>query len=181
MQTLTGAALHSVPVGRPLWNEQLAFRDDLRTHPDVALEYAALQRRLPKPTDLIGRRIRPRKHHLCGACSGKHCGSDSPSLTAPVRPIPTTAATASPPTFITAARSRRRMAGGWAPAGDAASKRQDAKAAEQHATRQCGSCFLLDWRVQREAYPRWRGWLDLRGSFREAGTARSLRRPRQTV
>jgi GrpB-like predicted nucleotidyltransferase (UPF0157 family) len=38
--------LHLVPVGSPLWNEQLAFRDYLRSHADVALEYAALKRRL---------------------------------------------------------------------------------------------------------------------------------------
>jgi GrpB-like predicted nucleotidyltransferase (UPF0157 family) len=38
--------LHLVPLGSPLWIEQLAFRDYLRTHPDVAIEYAALKRRL---------------------------------------------------------------------------------------------------------------------------------------
>jgi GrpB-like predicted nucleotidyltransferase (UPF0157 family) len=38
--------LHLVPLGSPLWIEQLAFRDFLRTHPDVALEYATLKRRL---------------------------------------------------------------------------------------------------------------------------------------
>jgi GrpB-like predicted nucleotidyltransferase (UPF0157 family) len=38
--------LHLVPLGSPLWIEQLAFRDYLRTHVDVALEYAALKRRL---------------------------------------------------------------------------------------------------------------------------------------
>ena len=38
--------LHLVPLGSRLWIEQLAFRDYLRTHPDVALEYAALKRRL---------------------------------------------------------------------------------------------------------------------------------------
>jgi len=38
--------LHLVPLGSPLWIEQLAFRDYLRTHPDTALEYAALKRRL---------------------------------------------------------------------------------------------------------------------------------------
>jgi GrpB-like predicted nucleotidyltransferase (UPF0157 family) len=38
--------LHVVPQGSPLWIEQLAFRDYLRTHPDVAPEYAALKRRL---------------------------------------------------------------------------------------------------------------------------------------
>jgi len=38
--------LHLVPLGSPLWIEQLAFRDYLRTHHDVALEYAALKRRL---------------------------------------------------------------------------------------------------------------------------------------
>jgi GrpB-like predicted nucleotidyltransferase (UPF0157 family) len=38
--------LHLVPLGSPLWIEQLAFRDYLRTHPDVAMEYAALKRRL---------------------------------------------------------------------------------------------------------------------------------------
>jgi len=38
--------LHLVPLGSPLWMEQLAFRDYLRTHPDTALEYAALKRRL---------------------------------------------------------------------------------------------------------------------------------------
>ena len=38
--------LHLVPLGSPLWVEQLAFRDYLRTHRDVALEYEALKRRL---------------------------------------------------------------------------------------------------------------------------------------
>jgi GrpB-like predicted nucleotidyltransferase (UPF0157 family) len=38
--------LHLVPLGSPLWIEQLAFRDFLRTHADVALEYATLKRRL---------------------------------------------------------------------------------------------------------------------------------------
>jgi GrpB-like predicted nucleotidyltransferase (UPF0157 family) len=38
--------LHLVPLGSPLWIEQLAFRDYLRTHPDVAMEYAALKRQL---------------------------------------------------------------------------------------------------------------------------------------
>ena len=38
--------LHLVPVGSSLWSEQLAFRDYLRAHPDVALEYAALKGRL---------------------------------------------------------------------------------------------------------------------------------------
>ena len=41
--------LHLVPLGSPLWIEQLAFRDYLRTHADVALEYAALKRRLADP------------------------------------------------------------------------------------------------------------------------------------
>jgi GrpB-like predicted nucleotidyltransferase (UPF0157 family) len=38
--------LHLVPLGSRLWTEQLAFRDYLRTHADVAMEYAALKRRL---------------------------------------------------------------------------------------------------------------------------------------
>jgi GrpB-like predicted nucleotidyltransferase (UPF0157 family) len=38
--------LHLVPLGSPLWIEQLAFRDYLRSHADVALEYAVLKRRL---------------------------------------------------------------------------------------------------------------------------------------
>jgi len=38
--------LHLVPVDTVLWNEQLAFRDYLRAHDDVAIEYAALKRRL---------------------------------------------------------------------------------------------------------------------------------------
>jgi len=38
--------LHLVPLGSPLWIEQLTFRDYLRAHPDLALEYAALKRRL---------------------------------------------------------------------------------------------------------------------------------------
>ena len=49
VQTLTGSA-HAPPacgaVESPLWNEQLAFRNYLRTHPDVPLEYPALKRRL---------------------------------------------------------------------------------------------------------------------------------------
>ena len=38
--------LHLVPLGSPLWLEQLTFRDHLRTHSDMAQEYAALKRRL---------------------------------------------------------------------------------------------------------------------------------------
>jgi GrpB-like predicted nucleotidyltransferase (UPF0157 family) len=38
--------LHLVPLGSPLWINQLAFRDYLRAHSDVAMEYAALKRRL---------------------------------------------------------------------------------------------------------------------------------------
>jgi GrpB-like predicted nucleotidyltransferase (UPF0157 family) len=38
--------LHLVPFGGVLWAERLAFRDHLRTHPDMALEYAALKRGL---------------------------------------------------------------------------------------------------------------------------------------
>jgi GrpB-like predicted nucleotidyltransferase (UPF0157 family) len=38
--------LHLVPLGSPLWNERLAFRDYLRAHPDMAQEYAELKRRL---------------------------------------------------------------------------------------------------------------------------------------
>ena len=38
--------LHLVPLGSRLWTEQLAFRDYLRAHADVADEYAALKRRL---------------------------------------------------------------------------------------------------------------------------------------
>jgi GrpB-like predicted nucleotidyltransferase (UPF0157 family) len=38
--------LHLVPLGSPLWIEQLAFRDYLRTHADVAREYASLKRTL---------------------------------------------------------------------------------------------------------------------------------------
>jgi GrpB-like predicted nucleotidyltransferase (UPF0157 family) len=38
--------LHLVPLGSPLWTERLAFRDYLRTHRDVAKEYAALKYRL---------------------------------------------------------------------------------------------------------------------------------------
>ena len=38
--------LHLVPFGSRLWIERLAFRDYLRTHPDAALAYAELKRRL---------------------------------------------------------------------------------------------------------------------------------------
>ena len=38
--------LHLIPFGSPLWAERLAFRDHLRTHPDVAREYERLKREL---------------------------------------------------------------------------------------------------------------------------------------
>ena len=38
--------LHLVPIDSQLWIEQLAFRDYLRGHSDVAREYAGLKRRL---------------------------------------------------------------------------------------------------------------------------------------
>lgn len=38
--------LHMVPIGSPLWNERLAFRDALRGNPMLAGEYAALKTRL---------------------------------------------------------------------------------------------------------------------------------------
>ncbi len=38
--------LHLVPFGSGLWRERLAFRDYLRSHGDVAAEYAALKQRL---------------------------------------------------------------------------------------------------------------------------------------
>jgi GrpB-like predicted nucleotidyltransferase (UPF0157 family) len=38
--------LHLVPVGSPLWTEQLAFRDFLRVEPAAAAEYARLKQRL---------------------------------------------------------------------------------------------------------------------------------------
>ena len=38
--------LHLVPVDSLLWIEQLAFRDYLRNHLDVAREYATLKQRL---------------------------------------------------------------------------------------------------------------------------------------
>jgi len=38
--------LHLVPFQNRLWIERLAFRDYLRTHPDVALQYANLKHRL---------------------------------------------------------------------------------------------------------------------------------------
>ena len=44
--------LHLVPFGSRLWIEQVAFRDYLRTHPDVALDYAAMKRRLADPHGL---------------------------------------------------------------------------------------------------------------------------------
>jgi GrpB-like predicted nucleotidyltransferase (UPF0157 family) len=40
--------LHLVPLGSPLWVDQLAFRDFLRAHPDTVREYAALKYRLAK-------------------------------------------------------------------------------------------------------------------------------------
>ncbi len=36
--------LHMVPVGSPQWQRPIAFRDYLRVHRDVALEYEALKR-----------------------------------------------------------------------------------------------------------------------------------------
>ncbi len=38
--------LHLVPIGSPQWIRPIAFREYLRTHPDVAAEYEALKRRL---------------------------------------------------------------------------------------------------------------------------------------
>ena len=38
--------LHLVPANSPRFNDELAFRDYLRTHQEVAKEYAALKRRL---------------------------------------------------------------------------------------------------------------------------------------
>ena len=38
--------LHLVPVGSPLWDERLRFRDALRNRPELAAEYAALKREL---------------------------------------------------------------------------------------------------------------------------------------
>jgi GrpB-like predicted nucleotidyltransferase (UPF0157 family) len=38
--------LHLIPTGSPQWLRPIAFRDYLRAHPDVALEYEALKRRL---------------------------------------------------------------------------------------------------------------------------------------
>jgi GrpB-like predicted nucleotidyltransferase (UPF0157 family) len=40
--------LHLVPFGSRLWIERLAFRDYLRTHRQVATEYAQLKKRLAK-------------------------------------------------------------------------------------------------------------------------------------
>jgi GrpB-like predicted nucleotidyltransferase (UPF0157 family) len=40
--------LHLVPTSSRRYSEELAFRDVLRTHPDVAREYAALKRRLAR-------------------------------------------------------------------------------------------------------------------------------------
>jgi hypothetical protein len=66
--------LHLVPLGSPLWIEQLAFRDYLRTHPEVALEYAALKRRLPKSTDLTETPIRPPRALLSKGNRGSLAG-----------------------------------------------------------------------------------------------------------
>ena len=38
--------LHLIPVGTPQWLRPIAFRDYLRVHSDVAVEYEALKRRL---------------------------------------------------------------------------------------------------------------------------------------
>jgi GrpB-like predicted nucleotidyltransferase (UPF0157 family) len=38
--------LHLVPTGSPRFRAELAFRDYLRAHPDVAQDYAMLKRRL---------------------------------------------------------------------------------------------------------------------------------------
>ena len=38
--------LHVVPVGSDLWNERIAFRDALRTHPELLSEYQDLKLRL---------------------------------------------------------------------------------------------------------------------------------------
>lgn len=59
--------LHLVLLGSPLWNEQLAFRDYLRTHPDVALEYAALKRRLADTHRLDREGVYDRESTVCAA------------------------------------------------------------------------------------------------------------------
>lgn len=38
--------LHLVPMGSPLWNDRLAFRDALRGNPELAADYATLKTRL---------------------------------------------------------------------------------------------------------------------------------------
>lgn len=40
--------LHIVPIGSPLWNERIAFRNALRSNPVLAGDYARLKRQLAK-------------------------------------------------------------------------------------------------------------------------------------
>jgi GrpB-like predicted nucleotidyltransferase (UPF0157 family) len=46
--------VHLVELGGEFWTRHLAFRDVLRSHPDVAAEYAALKRSLALRYDDVG-------------------------------------------------------------------------------------------------------------------------------
>ena len=43
--------VHLIPFQSPLWFERLAFRDYLRSHPEIAAQYASLKRQLAAASD----------------------------------------------------------------------------------------------------------------------------------
>ncbi len=56
--------LHLIPVGTPQWLRPLAFRDYLRAHRDVAIEYEALKRELARTHRLDREAYTQAKRHF---------------------------------------------------------------------------------------------------------------------